>query len=571
MSSDDQLIGSQLGGYRIDRVLGRGGMATVYYGWDVKLERPVAVKVIDVQYQADPAYAQRFLNEARSVAGWHHPNILQVYSAGDQAGLYYFAMEFVLGKDLAALLDQYRRQGQLLPLPEVMRIGRAVANGLDYAHERGIIHRDVKPANVMVAEDGRVVLMDFGLAMNVTQGTMGTVFGSPQYFAPEQARNSANAVPQSDVYSLGVMLYEMLTGRVPFDDPSPTALAMQHIGQEPPRPRLFNPALSAGVEAVLLKALAKDPQSRFQTGRSLMDALGQALDDPPPTMPFLEGQPHAAGPLASASRGVLAGLAAIGAFLDARLLGPVGRRLGGLWSLARRNPAGEAITDYLHDHPAARLGAGLMTALLLVEAVWFAGASFRYGWEAAAKLPAGTPAPTVVAAAGATPRAGRSTPTPPAGPSATSAPAATPLPPTPTASAGAGAPGQGDHFVMYYDDTAFYLRNASNHDRPISPIAFERLDKQGKPTNRWDGGRWAQFYPISRAGSCEVIQLIDYTTHLDPPECANRHIVVRTPFANDPGIFWTTQKMVTQFRVLWNNKEVGRCDIAAKTCDVYLP
>src|SRR5258708_27736488 len=206
MGNADPLLGRQLASYRMDRVLGGGGMATVYYGWDVKLQRPVAVKVIDARYQGDPAYALRFVNEARSIAAWHHANIIQVYYADDADGFYYFAMEYVAGLDLGALLDQQDRAGKLLPLPEVMRIRPAIANGLDYAHARGGIHRDVKPTNVMVAEDGRVVVMDFGLAMNVEQGTLGTVFGSPQYFAPEQARSSAGVVPQSDLYSLGVML-----------------------------------------------------------------------------------------------------------------------------------------------------------------------------------------------------------------------------------------------------------------------------------------------------------------------------------------------------------------------------
>src|SRR5260221_3780514 len=288
MSTDDPLIGRQLASFRLDRVLGRGGMATVYYGWDVKLDRPVAIKVIDARYQDDPAYAERFVNEAKSIATWHHPNIIQVYYADDAQGLYYFVMENIPGQDLGALLDARQRAGQLLPLPEVMRIGRAIANGLDYAHARGVIHRDVKPSNVMVAEDGRVVVMDFGLAMNVEQGTLGTVFGSPQYFAPEQARSSADVVPQSDLYSLGVILYEMLAGRLPFNDQAPLALARQHMEQAPPPPRQFNPLLNAAAEAVLLKALSKAPGERYQTGQALMAALGQALDVPEPTTPFLD-------------------------------------------------------------------------------------------------------------------------------------------------------------------------------------------------------------------------------------------------------------------------------------------
>jgi len=288
----DSLIGRQLANFRIERVIRQGGMARVYYGRDVKLDRPVAVKVIDARYRDDPAYAERFVREARAVAAWRHENVIQVYYADDEDGLYYFVMEYIDGLDLRELLSRYVADGELMPHDDVLRIGRAIADGLDGAHEQGIIHRDVKPANVMVAGDGRIVLTDFGLALDMGQGSLGEVFGSSHYVAPEQARNSADAVPQSDLYSLGVILYEMLTGAVPFDDPSPTAVALQHITQPPPPPRQVNPGLGEAVEAVLLRALSKSPQERYQTGGELMDALEQALQAeraaalPPPVRPL---------------------------------------------------------------------------------------------------------------------------------------------------------------------------------------------------------------------------------------------------------------------------------------------
>ncbi|HZW04949.1 MAG TPA: protein kinase, partial [Anaerolineaceae bacterium] len=273
----DPFIGYQLANFRIDRLLGRGGMASVYLGWDLHLQRPVAIKVIAEQYRENPAYVERFLREARAIAAWQHRNIAQVHSAGREDNLPYFVMEYLHGKDLGQVLRDYAAQGLLLPYQEVVRIGRAVANALDYAHERGVIHRDVKPSNVMIGDDGRVVLTDFGLAMNVAEGTMGEVFGSPQHIAPEQARSSASAVPQSDLYALGVMLYEMLVGRLPFLDPFPAALAMQHINAEPPQPTALNPMLPARMDAVLLKALRKNPAERFQSGRELMDAVEAVL------------------------------------------------------------------------------------------------------------------------------------------------------------------------------------------------------------------------------------------------------------------------------------------------------
>jgi serine/threonine protein kinase len=273
----DALLGRQLGNFRIERLLGRGGMASVYYGWDVNLERPVAIKVIDVRPSERQDYAERFVREARAVAAWHHENIIQVYYADEQDGLYYFAMEYIDGLDLGVLLAQYTADGELMAHEDVLLVGRAVAQALDYAHKQGVIHRDVKPSNVMVTRKGRVVLTDFGLAMDAYQGSLGQVFGSPHYISPEQARSSAHAVPQSDLYSLGVMLYEMLTGVLPFDDPSAAVVALQHITEEPRPPREINPALSKEAESVLLHALIKSPQERYQSGAEMIDVLAEAL------------------------------------------------------------------------------------------------------------------------------------------------------------------------------------------------------------------------------------------------------------------------------------------------------
>ncbi len=253
-------------------------MARVYYAWDEKLQRPVAIKLIDESYRDRSGYTERFIREASFVSTWRHPNIPQVYYAGEEDGLYYYVMEYIPGRDLAEILREEKAAGKLLPVPEVLRIVRAVSEALDYAHQRGVVHRDVKPSNVIIADDGRIVLTDFGLALNLSQGTVGEVFGSPHYISPEQAQNSARAVPQSDLYSLGIMLYEMLTGFVPFDDPSPATLAYQHISQAPPLPSALNPLLSPQVEAVLLKAIQKSPQDRFATGQELSSALVRAFD-----------------------------------------------------------------------------------------------------------------------------------------------------------------------------------------------------------------------------------------------------------------------------------------------------
>ncbi|KXK11632.1 MAG: serine/threonine protein kinase [Chloroflexi bacterium OLB14] len=274
---NDPLIGKQLGNFRIERLLGQGGMATVYYGQDVKLHRPVAIKILDKRYRKHPAYATRFVNEARMMAKWRHENIIPIFYADDSQGWSYYVMEHIDGQDLAAYLDSHHYQANLPAIEDVLRIGQAIANALDYAQKQGVIHRDVKPSNILLSKDGRVLLGDFGMALDMQDGTQGTTFGTPHYISPEQARRSSDVVPQSDLYSFGVILYEMLTGTVPFDDVTPEEIALKHIAQPPRPPRSANQNLSKEVETVLLRALEKNPKNRYQTGAELISALTASI------------------------------------------------------------------------------------------------------------------------------------------------------------------------------------------------------------------------------------------------------------------------------------------------------
>ncbi len=305
MTSSDPLLGQTLGSYRLERLLGRGGMGQVYLARDLHLGRVVAIKVIESRLRENTAYHERFAREARSIAAWSHPNIIQIYEAGEQDGLSYFVMEYLQGDTLRDLLNRYAAQGALLPHDEIIRIGLSLAHALDYAHHRGVIHRDIKPANILLA-GGRVVLMDFGLALDASLGSQGEVLGSAHYIAPEQARRSSEAVPQSDLYSLGIILYQMLTGSLPFDDPSPTSLAVQHLILPPPSPRAINPAINARTEAVLLKALSKDPALRYASGEALMSALADAIQRPAEVVE-LPPLPPEAGELAAAPADPLIG------------------------------------------------------------------------------------------------------------------------------------------------------------------------------------------------------------------------------------------------------------------------
>lgn len=273
----DPLIGQQLGDYLVQEMLGQGGMARVYRAVDPNLNRVAAIKVIDPGVADDPEYTRRFKREAQAVAKLNHPNIVSIFQFGTAAGMYYMAMAFIDGVDVEWLLNDYRRENRMMSYDSLLKIVGQISSALDYAHKQGVIHRDVKPGNIMVTKQGRAYLTDFGLVRDVAIPTLGEIFGSPKYISPEQAINSAKAVPQSDIYSLGVVIYESLTGRVPFDDAHPNDIALMHIEQPPPPPRKFNPALPVPVETVILKALTKKVPDRYQSGAELFNALGQAV------------------------------------------------------------------------------------------------------------------------------------------------------------------------------------------------------------------------------------------------------------------------------------------------------
>ncbi len=282
----DPLLNQKLGDYTIIDLLGKGGMARVYRGYDENLDRYAAIKVIsgDFATSDETEYNERFLKEARAIARLNHTNIVGVYQFGNAEGVYYMAMHFLDGEDLRVILRRYAKAGQKMPKDDILRMGRDMADALDYAHREGVVHRDIKPSNIMILNNnGRAVLTDFGLALSVPEGTMGDTFGTAHYIAPEQAISSANAVPQSDLYSFGIVLYEALAGQVPFDEPSAMSVALKHLNDMPPPPSIYNPEIPEAAEEVLLRALAKEPAERYATGNDLLDALEEALGQAAPT------------------------------------------------------------------------------------------------------------------------------------------------------------------------------------------------------------------------------------------------------------------------------------------------
>jgi serine/threonine protein kinase len=273
----DSLNGRELDGYLIEKLLGQGGMARVYRAQDVRLGRYVAIKVIEPVARFDPEYSRRFEKEARAVAQLQHPHIVNLYRFGEVDGLYYMAMQYIEGADLGWVLEDYANDQEFMPHDDVLRIVTQLASALDYAHSRGVIHRDFKPPNAMLNPEGNAVLTDFGLALVQAEGTRGEIFGTPKYIAPEQAVSSAGALPQSDQYSLGVMLYEMLTGSVPYSGDSPMDIALAHMSEPLPSPLERNPDLHPAVVAVLEKVLRKDPVDRYPTCKDLAVDLERAL------------------------------------------------------------------------------------------------------------------------------------------------------------------------------------------------------------------------------------------------------------------------------------------------------
>src|SRR3989475_3852291 len=260
--------------YQLQDPIGRGGMATIYRARDLRMDRTVAVKVLREVYSTDPKFVRRFQVEAKAASALQHPNSVQVYDYGQTDGNYYIVMELIEGTDLR----RYLRSRGVLDIDRAVIIAHDIALGLGAAHRRSIVHRDVKPQNVLVGRDGSIKLTDFGIAsvykdINAERlTTTGMTLGTVQYYAPEQAQGEIVS-PAADVYALGIVMYEMLTGRPPFDGDTPVAVAMQHIQDTPRPPRELNPNIPPALEEVIMRCLEKSPGMRYRDGSALARAL----------------------------------------------------------------------------------------------------------------------------------------------------------------------------------------------------------------------------------------------------------------------------------------------------------
>ena len=260
--------------YQITERIGIGGMAEVYRAQDNVLGRLVAVKVMLPQYAADQSFTQRFKQEAASAANLQSPYIVNVYDWGQDEGTYYIVMEYVRGSDLKTAINQRGAINQR----KVAEIGSQVCQALSVAHGLDIIHRDIKPQNIMVQPDGNVKVMDFGIARakNSTKEQTSSVLGTAHYISPEQAQGK-ELTAASDIYSLGIVLYESATGKLPFDGPDAVSVAMKQVQDEPVPPRELNPEIDPSLEAIIMKAMAKNPMDRFATAKEMRSALNDYL------------------------------------------------------------------------------------------------------------------------------------------------------------------------------------------------------------------------------------------------------------------------------------------------------
>jgi serine/threonine-protein kinase len=288
------VIGQTLGSYRIIEQIGLGGMATIYKAYDPDTDRYVAIKILPQQFSKDPSFKERFQREAKAIARLEHLHILPIFAYGEVDGTAYMAMRYMQAGTLTDLI----RQGPL-PLAEASRILSQVASALDHAHGFGILHRDIKPSNILLDDKNNAYLTDFGIAKILESAvdlTRGDILGTPAYMSPEQCKGSAAITAASDIYALGIVLYEMVTGRTPFHAETPIAVFFMHLNEPLPMPRQLRRDLPEAAEMVIFKALAKEPQARFTTCQAMADAFAQAIaGTAPPVTATLTPPPDDAG------------------------------------------------------------------------------------------------------------------------------------------------------------------------------------------------------------------------------------------------------------------------------------
>ncbi len=596
----DPLIGKTLGDYTIIELLGRGGMARVYRGYDESLDRYAAVKVIDVSGNAEELkdYQARFTREARAIARLKHPNIVGVYQFGQvpESDVNFMAMQFIEGEDLRYILRKHHDNETVMATRTALRILRDTASALDHAHKEGVIHRDIKPSNIMVTPDGKAVLTDFGLALNIPEGTFGNTFGSAHYIAPEQAISSAQAVPQSDFYSLGVVMYEMLTGKVPFDDPSTMSVALKHLNDPPPLPSTVNPKIGPELENVIMHALRKEPQDRFPDGTSMIRALNEAFASQPDAASGSDEDDTAELEVIRLQQAAAQADAAAPADADKPVLKET--------SLSSPRPKG-ADTSPLRKQ-AGRQGSGSGLRLLVLAAVLLAiiiggvlviqnlsGDQATPTAAALASTEEETPATNENAAA--TPTARATTPaaaTPEA--AETTEPTGTAVPDEPTSiaaeatetEAGSAAsdsptatrtPDPNPDLTFYYDDQSFLLVNNTRGRLDVQYLVFTRTDPETGQEFIFNASDWNTQFAVSPPSALPGRNCYHvWRSGLNPEDIAidyQDYCRVRAAWWRAARVryFWIDDRPDATFEVTQFGDVLATCSIAAGQCSTSFP
>jgi serine/threonine protein kinase len=579
----DPLIGEKMGDYTIESLLGRGGMARVYQGYDANLDRYAAVKVIDahlINSDEREEYYERFQREARAIARLQHPNIVGVYQFGEYEAQYYMAMVFIDGQDLRQVLKGHVKAGTLMSPVLVLKIMQAMTSALDYAHAEGVIHRDIKPSNILVTEDGKAILTDFGLALNLSDGTIGNTFGSAHYIAPEQAVSSAHAVAQSDMYSLGICLYEMLTGSVPFDDASAMSVALKHLSDPPPPPSQLNPNIPAAVEQVMMRVLEKEPENRYENCAAFMADLKEAfkvsetvdttsgiskvranasiprpVDMPPPRRPVNSGSDSIPSPLPNADTGSRRSVS--------RLEQTAQKKLRKSQEVQRVGPQRNLLPWVI----------GGIIIVLLLGAGLFLGLSVLNGSTAtptAAAIadvnPTDTPTDTPTETASAIAQVGI-TPLPTDPPPPTITPTDTEnLQPTTTALIDNPV-----EIVLIYEEDTLILHNTSDQPVDVSGLTFYQQRPESTPIRVSISRIWGRgSEPPSRlpAGGCFQVWSRGSFSRLPSPNFCSRQAFYGIEPTND---FWIPKSDVDTFELRLGADTIATCPIEAGECVVAVP
>ena len=576
--SPDSFVGQQVANFRIDKLVKDGTLSRIYLGRDVIQRRPVAVKIIDARQERDKVYLERFLREARGMmSAWWHQHITQVYYVAKRDGRYITVMEYVDGPNLLEVLARYAAEGELIPVDDVLRIGRAVAEALAYAQQHSVIHRDVKPSNILMCVDGRILLTDFGLAPPILAGDVGEIYGTPAYISPEQIATLDELDHRSDLYNLAVMLYELLVGRPPFQGETSDAVLQQHLQMTPLAPSIVNPQLGREVDAVLLKALAKSPEDRYQSSLELMDDLEQAVGasmevlteegEMPPLPAVMQAEENAI-PLVS-QISVVDKIASQLEMSQDDWMQQEGelarrRRILGCWASLLLLMALLGVAGYYLWPSLTPAREESVTAVAVVAPTQI--------METETAVPQPTfISSTVIVVITATPVAATPTELPTATPSAIPPVTPTDTPPTATPSPTATATPAGPPIHFHYSRYSFYMLNPANETITVSSVGFQSLDAEGQSLAQSFRGRdWSAIYPDLEPGRCNAIELRDAPNWLRPVEC-NAYNVTLTPSITYEDAFWLTDVGIVAFRVFWNGRDIGTCPVVTGVCELHLP